>query len=383
MQCIKLMEEFMQTIHIYMSVIEFNDFDKSNTRYEELKLDVLNYNEELFLYVAEEGDMFEENLENLRALGSYVSEHFPMLDILKLSDKQQHFPYFVEQNIHLMKLSDFSDEQRVKHLIEKNLFDYSMIQYNETNQLIEHYQNAIVPNFKAEYRARKNAIRALKEIDPVTQPALLKLAFDKLDEDMIDDFYTLKQLMSTLRTDMNRTKSNLIHNFSETLLNELFPILVTVKKLEVEKLDLLERITSLQAELQNVSGSTETETEEQLDGHDEFEFLDIEFEELGDIDLSDIDFDYIDFQIVYTHAEEIINEINVLFDSSKITKGLEILVDSDCNYYVNKFPDLFCKTKELLPSWIGTSFEHNELMKYEMMIKNNLGYDICLNLKGD
>ncbi|XNJ88765.1 hypothetical protein AB6C47_018165 [Vibrio cyclitrophicus] len=373
----------MQTIHIYMSVIEFNDFDKSNTRYEELKLDVLNYNEELFLYVAEEGDMFEENLENLRALGSYVSEHFPMLDILKWSDKQQHFPYFVEQNIHLMKLSDFSDEQRVKHLIEKNLFDYSMIQYNETNQLIDHYQNAIVPNFKAEYRARKNAIRALKEIDPVTQPALLKLAFDKLDEDMIDDFYTLKQLMSTLRTDMNRTKSNLTHNFSETLLNELYPILVTVKKLEVEKLDLLERITSLQAELQNVSGSTETETEEQLDGHDEFEFLDIEFEELGDIDLSDIDFDYIDFQIVYTHAEEIINEINVLFDSSKITKGLEILVDSDCNYYVNKFPDLFCKTKELLPSWIGTSFEHNELMKYEMMIKNNLGYDICLNLKGD
>ncbi|MCK8072446.1 hypothetical protein [Vibrio sp. 1CM23M] len=374
----------MQTIHIYMSVIEFNDLNKSNTRYEELKLDVLNYNEELFLYVAEEGDMFEENLENLRALGSYVSEHFPMLDILKWSDKQQHFPYFVEQNIHLMKLSDFSDEQRVKHLIEKNLFDYSMIQYNETNQLIEHYQNAIVPNFKAEYRARKNAIRALKEIDPVTQPALLKLAFDKLDEDMIDDFYTLKQLMSTLSIDLNRTKSNLTHNVSEMVLNDIYPMLVTMNKLEVEKLCLLKRNKSLQEELQAMKSGTDKESNESdeiLDGHDEFEFLDIEFEDIGDIDVSDID--YTDFQLVYVQNDEILSEINELFDSSRFTKGLEILVDSDSNFYVNKFPDLFCKTKNLLPNWIGTSFKHNELMKYEMIIKSHLGYELCLTLKED
>ncbi|HHE0437779.1 TPA: hypothetical protein ACN35C_004638 [Vibrio parahaemolyticus] len=232
----------MQILHIYSAVARFNEFDKSNTRYEDMKLDVLvSPKNSVLLYIAEKGKFFEESKENLKGLHNYIEKHFPILSGFSFVKRFEELENYRFVNLHKMEYSDFSEEDKLRHVIECHIFDLALEQHKETTDLFIKYRDSFIPDFKDTYRKQRDTLSALKEIDPVKQPKLFSVTIAKIESDLKESFKNITDLMQWFNIDIkHRSKYNLTKDTG----NKVSDYVVELLEVEREKIRKFKELNS-------------------------------------------------------------------------------------------------------------------------------------------
>ncbi|EIV8508227.1 hypothetical protein MA785_000822 [Vibrio parahaemolyticus] len=223
----------MQILHIYSAIARFNEFDKSNTRYEDMKLDVLvSPKNSVLLYIAEKGKFFEESKENLKGLHNYIEKHFPILSGFSFVKRFEELENYRFVNLHKMEYSDFSEEDKLRHAIECRIFDLALEHHKETTELFIEYRDSFIPDFKDTYRKQRDTLSALKEIDPVKQPKLFSVTVAKIESDLKESFKNITDLMQWFNVDIKHRSK---HDLTKDTGNKVSDYVVELLEVEREK----------------------------------------------------------------------------------------------------------------------------------------------------